>query len=274
MPVSLPLLPSLTADNDYKDVRSLSRGLSVLRALNRAPGGIASTTALAQTCGVHRTTVKRLLETLRAEGFVRRGEKEGQYYLTFEVRSLSEGFVDEAWIEKIALPLMRAAVPELLWPCDLGTVEGGFMVVRESTHRFSRLSQHRGMIGEKIPLFFTAIGRVYLAACADTERQAILSLLAQRDDELGAIARDSDAVNAMVAETKARGYGFNGGEWDKEAPFSAVAVPVRSGRRLLGGVNLIFPKAAVSDDDLQRRYLPRLKKLAQRIGKDAQPWLE
>lgn len=88
------------------------------------------------------------METLRAEGFVRRGEKDGQYYLTFAVRSLSEGLVDDAWVEQVALPLMRAAVPELLWPCDLGTVEGGFMVVRESTHRFSRLSQHRGMIGE------------------------------------------------------------------------------------------------------------------------------
>ena len=36
--------------------------------------------------GVHRTTVKRILETLRADGFVRRGEKDGQYYLTFAVQ--------------------------------------------------------------------------------------------------------------------------------------------------------------------------------------------
>ncbi len=43
-----------------------------MRGLKRAPGGQASTTALARACGVHRTTVKRLLETLRAEGFVRR----------------------------------------------------------------------------------------------------------------------------------------------------------------------------------------------------------
>lgn len=269
-----PLPLNAPSSNDYKDVRSLSRGLAVLQALNRAPGGMASTTALAQACNVHRTTVKRLLETLRADGFVRRGEKEGQYYLTFAVRSLSEGLVDDVWVEQVALPLMRASVSELLWPCDLGTVEGGFMVVRESTHRFSRLSQHRGMIGEKLPLFFTAMGRAYLAACSVQERDGLLALLAQREDAVGAMARDGAAVQALIDETRERGYGVSDGDWDQQAPYGAVAVALRSGRRLVGGLNLIFPKSAVSREDVQKRYLPKLKKLALRMGKDMGPWLD
>ncbi|MEQ6475864.1 MULTISPECIES: DNA-binding transcriptional regulator [Comamonas] len=260
--------------NDYKDVRSLSRGLALLQAMNRAPGGIASTTALAQACDIHRTTVKRLMETLRAEGFVRRGEKDGQYYLTFAVRSLSEGLVDDAWVEQVALPLMRAAVPELLWPCDLGTVEGGFMVVRESTHRFSRLSQHRGMIGEKLPLFFTAMGRAYLASCTKDEKEGLLSLLAQRDDATGAMARDRASVERLIEETRQRGYGISDGDWHQQAPFGAVAVPLKCGRRLIGGLNLVFPKSAVAREELLARYLPRLKKLAVRMGKDVAPWLD
>ena len=262
------------ADNDYKEVRSLSRGLLVLQALNRAPGGIASTTELAQACGIHRTTVKRLLETLRADGFVRRGEKEGQYYLTFAVRSLSEGFVHDDWVDQVALPLMRAALPDLMWPCDLGALEGGFMVVRESTHRFSLLSQHRGMIGEKLPLFFTAMGRAYLAACTEAELEGLLALLAQRDDAVGEMARDRAAVDGLIAETRARGYAVNDGDWIREKSTGAIAVPIVSGRKLVGGVNLIFPRAAVSVAELEQRYLPRLKRLASRIGKDMQPWLQ
>ncbi|WP_370681452.1 DNA-binding transcriptional regulator [Comamonas sp. GB3 AK4-5] len=267
--------PSLNGadEADYKEVRSLSRGLAILQALNRAPGGMASTTMLAETTGVHRTTVKRILETLRAEGFVRRGEKEGQYYLTFAVRSLSEGFADDDWVEQVALPLMRAAVPELMWPCDLGTLEGGFMVVRESTHRFSLLSQHRGMIGEKLPLFFTAMGRAYLAACAEDELEGLLALLAQRNDAVGHMAKDRAAVDELIAKTRARGYAVNVGDWDREAPFGAIAVALRSGHRLIGGVNLIFPKSAVSPEDIEARYLPRLKRLAQRMGRDIQPWV-
>lgn len=257
----------------YKDVRSLARGLDVLKALNSAPGGIASTTELAEACGIHRTTVKRLLETLRAEGFVRAGERDGQYYLTFEVRRLSEGFEEEAWVAKVAAPLMQASVRELLWPCDLGTMESGFMVVRESTHRFSVLSQHRAMIGEKMPMFVTALGRAYLAACSDDQREALLAILAQRSDWIGDMARDRRAVAATVEETRARGYAYNDGEWIREAHFAAVAVPVFSSDHLLGVLNMVFPKAAVAPAELQKRFVPALQRLAGQVGKGSRAWL-
>lgn len=263
-----------TGRQAYKEVRGLARGLDVLKALNGAPGGIASITELAAATGVHRTTVKRLLETLRTQGFVRQGEREGQYYLTFEVRRLSEGFADEAWVTEVATPLMQAAVRELVWPCDLATVEAGFMVVRESTHRWSMLSQHRAMIGERLPLLVTAIGRAYLAACGDDEREALLALLRGRDDAAGALARDEPAVRALLDETRQRGYAVNEGEWIREADFAAVAVPVFAGPRLLAAVNLVFPKTAVSADDLQARFVPALGRLAAKIGQRSRGWLE
>lgn len=266
--------PRVDEASQYKDVRSLARGLDVLKALNSAPGGMATTTELAEVCGTHRTTVKRLLETLRAEGFVRRGERDGQYYLTFEVRRLSEGFEDEAWVEQVASPLMRASVRELMWPCDLGTMESGFMVVRESTHRFSALSQHRAMIGEKMPVFVTALGRAYLAACSDEQREALLSMLGQRDDWIGAMARDHDAVAATVRETQERGYAYNDGEWIREQHFAAVAVPLSSGDRLLGVLNMVFPKAAVAQEALKTRYVPALMSLAAQIGRTSRAWLD
>lgn len=266
--------PDPLAAGQYKDVRSLVRGLGVLKALNQAPGGISTTTELAQACGVHRTTVKRILETLRAEGFVRRGEKDGQYYLTFEVRRLSEGFEDEAWIAQVATPLMHASVRELLWPCDLCTAESGFMVVRESTHRWSALSQHRAMIGEKMPMLVTALGRAYLAACTDEEREAVLALLEQRADWIGDMARDRRAVQALIDETRHRGYACNDGEWSREAHFAAIAVPLFCGDSLLGVLNMVFPKAAVPSSELKERFVPALERLARRIGKDAKAWLD
>ena len=74
----MPIQPSQDTHR-YKEVRGLTRGLDVLRALNRVPGGIGSTSELAKACGLDRTTTKRLLETLRHMGFVRQGEREGQY---------------------------------------------------------------------------------------------------------------------------------------------------------------------------------------------------
>lgn len=262
------------SEGTHKEVRGLSRGIHILRALNRAPGGIATTTELAKVCGIHRTTVKRLLETLRSEGLVRHGERDGQYYLTFGVRRLSEGFQDESWVSEAATPVMHASVKELLWPCDLSTMEAGFMVVRESTHRWSSLSQHHAMIGQKMPMFVTAAGRAYLSACTDEEYEALMGILRKRTDWIGEWARDKTRIGRMVRETRRRGFAINKGEWVTEPHFGGIAVPVHSGSRLLGAVSLIVPNNVVSAKDLKERFAPRLRKLATAIGKHSQPWLE
>jgi IclR family mhp operon transcriptional activator len=258
-----------TVTSEYKEVRGLVRGLDVLKALNQVPGGLGSTTEIAKACGLDRTTTKRLLETLRSEGFVRQGERNGQYYLTFSVRRLSEGFVDETWVEQVASPSMRASVKSLMWPCDLGTPEAGFMVVRESTHRWSMLSQHGAMIGEKLPMLVTALGRAYLSACNAMERESLLELLRRRTDWIGEQARDADFVQKTLQDTELRGYAYNDGEWIREASFGAVAVPVLAGTKVLAAINLIFPKSAVTQADLESRYVPILKRLAALIGKNS-----
>jgi IclR family mhp operon transcriptional activator len=263
--------PSAT---QYKDVRSLARGLDLLVALNQSPGGLNTTSELARRCGLDRTTTKRLLETLRAQGFVRPGERDGHYCLTFVVRRLSEGYEDETWVTQVAAPRMQAAVRELVWPCDLATVDAGFMVVRESTHRWSALSQHRAMIGQRMPLPVTALGRAYLAACPAAERDALLDLLGQRSDWIGAAARDRPAIDRVLDATLQQGYAVNEGEWMREADFGAVAVPLYSGSRLLGAMNMVFPKAAVPREDLERRWVPALKRLASGIGKASQALTE
>ncbi|WP_186151701.1 helix-turn-helix domain-containing protein, partial [Burkholderia gladioli] len=70
----------------YTNVRGLARGLQVLRALNAMEDGHATSQQLADLTGLHRTTVRRLLETLMEEGFVRRSTSDDSFRLTLAVR--------------------------------------------------------------------------------------------------------------------------------------------------------------------------------------------
>jgi IclR family mhp operon transcriptional activator len=250
----------------YREVRGLSRGLMVLRALNALPGGIGGVAELAHATGLHRTTVKRLLETLRGEGLVHHRDEGASYSLSFEVRRLSEGYVATDWIDQVAAPAMRAHLRALSWPSDLATPDGGFMIVRESTHRASLLSQHRATIGIRIPMLVTAIGRAWLTWCADEEREATLAVLRARTDSIGDMARDTAYVKRILRETRKRGYAANRGEWASEASVSAIGLPIRIGQHAIGAINLVLQMNVVSDREIATRYVPLLRALADEIS--------
>src|SRR5216684_6903268 len=77
------------AEMGHRPVRSLSRGLALIRELNVT--GPSSVQQLAARTGLHRTTCYRLLETLRQDGLVTPDEQNGLFGLTARVRMLSEG---------------------------------------------------------------------------------------------------------------------------------------------------------------------------------------
>jgi len=253
----------------YREVRGLSRGLAVLRALNALPGGIGGVADLARATGLHRTTVKRLLETLRAEGLVHHKDEGTSYALGFEVRRLSEGYVGAEWIDRVAAPAMREHLRALSWPSDLATPDGGFMIVRESTHRMSMLSQHRATIGIRIPMLVSSLGRAWLTWCAEEERDATLTLLRERTDAIGEMARDGAYVKRILRETRKRGYAMNRGEWASESSVTAIGFPVRIGEHAIGAINLVLQNNVVSDREIATRYVPLLRGLAEEISRGA-----
>ena len=250
----------------YREVRGLSRGLAVLRALNGLAGGLGSAVELSRATGLHRTTVKRLLETLKAEGVVDHRDEGGLYALTFEVRRLAEGYVGSDWVDRIAAPAMRAHLRALSWPSDLATPDGGDMVVRESTHRASMLSQHRATIGVRIPMLVSSLGRAWLAHCADEEREATLAMLRARTDAAGEQARDRAAVRRLLADTRRRGYAINAGEWGSESQVTAIAFPIRDGEHAIAAVNLVFVRDAIPLAEIRARHVPLLRSLAAEIS--------
>jgi IclR family mhp operon transcriptional activator len=256
------------ATTDYKTVRGLTRGLQLLNTLNRLDGG-ASAARLAELTGLHRTTVRRLLETLQDEGYVRRSDSDDSFRLNLKVRELSEGFRDEQWISALAAPLLAELLQEVVWPTDLCTLDVDAMVVRETTHRFSRLSFHRSMVGRRLPMLLTATGLAYLAFCPDTERERIIELLASREDEESRLARAPEALDNLLRKTRHRGYGENFMTWNKEEKIASIAVPVRGQQQLLGCLNLVYVAKAMTIEQAVARYLPALQRTARRIEREA-----
>jgi IclR family mhp operon transcriptional activator len=178
---------------------------------------------------------------------------------------MSEGFRDEQRITSIAAPLLGELLQEVVWPTDLCTLDGDAMVIRETTHRFSRLSFHRSMVGRRLPLLMTATGRAYFAYCSAAEREELIELMVSRDDEQSALAADRRFIERLVEHTLARGYGENNSHWGQERKIAAIAIPVLHEERVMGCLNLVYISKAMSIEEAARRYLPALQGVVKKI---------
>jgi IclR family mhp operon transcriptional activator len=171
------------------------------------------------------------------------------------VRELGDGFQNEQWISEVATPMLGELLNEVVWPTDIGTLDRDAMVVRETTHRFSRLSFHRDMVGRRLPLLQTAMGLAYIAFCPEKERKKLLRLLVTRDTPEGEIARDSKMVNNLLIRTRHKGFGENFMNWRKEEKIASIALPIMSGENVLACLNLVYIAKAMTIDEAAEKHL-------------------
>jgi IclR family mhp operon transcriptional activator len=250
----------------YKQVLGLSRGLSVLQALVDCPNGQATPATVARITGLHRTTVRRLMETLRAEGFVRRSDSDGSFMLTIRIRRMGESLTDQEWVTSIAAPILRDLSARVVWPCDLAIPDGEAMLIRDSTHHFSPLSFHRGMIGSRLPMFRTAMGRAYLAFSRQEVCDAVLRMVAENPDPTARSTGSPLGIQAILAQTRKQGYGLNIREWKPHERTAALALPIMSEEgNVVACVNIIVNTVAFRIDRLEAELLPPLREAADAV---------
>lgn len=260
--------PDPHADRRYKPVQGLARGISILWTLRTYPAGTASASRLAIDTGLHRTTVKRLLETLCDTGFVQHAPLVGSYSLTFKVSQLGEAYQDIESIGDISRPFLRKLTEKVLWPCNIVTLDReAQLIVRESTHALSPLSFRGGALGQEVPILQSAVGRAYLAFCPEVERNAILSVLrASNASNRKYLAVGNRSETSIFEEVRRLGYALNGArDGGRAARFGAIAVPIREGSKVLGCINIVYLRSATSVDQMLKKHLGELINAAREI---------
>ncbi len=250
-----------------KPIRSFARGLALLEALNRH--GSATALTLARDSGIPRATVYRLLQTLLEAGYVSRGLADDRFHLNLSVRQLSGGFKDAHWITAIATPLLLELTGRISWPCDVATLEGLSMVVRDTTHHVSPLSIDYNVAGRHLPMLASSSGLAYLAFAPAPERALLLDMLARSPAPHDAPAREAQYVARLIAATRRRGYGTRqgGAIWPHTA---SIALPIRHDRRVLGCITAIWMDRVIEFKDAVQRCLEPMQDTQQRIERKLQ----
>jgi DNA-binding IclR family transcriptional regulator len=216
---------------------TLDKGLRVLEALSEADTSSATLTTLSRALGMHRTTVFRILGTLRARGYVSRDHETDRYRLGVRVLTLASSVLEDLDIRQAALPGLQElnrATRELVY---LTVLDQGEVITVEHLESDQALTL-RARIGARRPLHCTASGKALIAHLPEREVDALLG--ANLASYTPRTITRPEALHQQLAEVRERGF-----SWDDEEFIEGVrcvAAPVFGmDGRVVGAVSLAAP---------------------------------
>jgi IclR family mhp operon transcriptional activator len=255
-----------------KTIRSLQRGLQVLKALHATP--ISSLQDVYHLTQIPKPTLLRILHTLEQSGVVSRRLADGRYRISANLTRLARKPDRYDRVAEAAAPVLDHLCQKISWPSDLMVPAGDHMEIRETsrTHSPFLIYYNKDRVGIPVNWLLSAVGRAYLAHCPENERDKVVALLRKSALPENWLARDPKRLHEILSETRRKGYGtrdqaFVGGPYGEQLPdgLAGIAVPLLGRGRVHGVINVIWPKPARTIEDMAKNYLADLLSAAAEI---------
>jgi DNA-binding IclR family transcriptional regulator len=247
------------AATDRQFVIALARGLEVLRCFEPRERYLGLS-ELARRTSLPKATVARLAGTLAKLGYLRYWEALGKYSLGTGVLSLGYSMLSNLDIRDVARPLMQELAEYARASIAVGVRDRLSVLYIEWVRSSAPITVMRS-VGVRLPLATTSMGRAYLAAASEDERNEVLEQVRLNDESDW--PRIKHGIDQAVKDYEERGFCLSVGEWDKD--IAAVGVPFTAPDGTRMAFNCGGPAFVMSRDTLENDIGPRLVDLVRRL---------
>jgi DNA-binding IclR family transcriptional regulator len=246
---------------DRHFVTALARGLEVL-ACFRHGDRMLGNQELSKRCGLAKSTVSRLTHTLTTLGYLIYVEESAKYSLGMATLSLGSAMLSRLDIRKLAHPLMEQLAEFGQCMVSLGSRDRLSMIYIDAVRGSAAVTLSLDS-GARIQLANSAMGRAYLTAVPEDERNDIMERVRQLADA-NRWPELQRGVSKALRDIRELGVCCSFGDWQKDV--NAIAVPVRPGGGLPPmAISCGAPAYMVSKEFLLERVRPRLIALANEL---------
>jgi IclR family pca regulon transcriptional regulator len=243
-------------------IEALARGLDVMAAFRGEPAPL-SLSRLAESTGLARPTVRRILITLGELGYVR-GDTTG-YELTARTLDLGLSYLSGLDLWQFAQPHLTDLSRATGESCSIAVLEGSdaVYVARASVPKLVTLSVR---IGTRFPASATSLGKVLLAFLDEDARDAALAE-PSRSGVVPSRPLDRGALATELATVRQDGWVLT--DQQLAPAIRSIAAPLRDGAgTVVAAINVNAHALETSVEHLREAHLPRLLKAAAAISAD------
>ncbi|MBW8786850.1 MAG: IclR family transcriptional regulator [Rhizobium leguminosarum] len=234
-------------------VSGFARGLKVIEAFGETRQRLSIAEA-AKLTELDRATVRRSLLTLAELGYA---DYDGKFFtLTPKILRLGHAYLSATPLPALLQPHLDHLSEKAGQSASASVLDGTDIVY------IARASQRRVMsinltTGSRLPAYCASMGRVLLAALAESEARAILARSELKQNTPNT-KTDPDELIAEFRRVRTEGYAII--DQELEIGLCSIAVPIDNDRgETLAAINIGAPAALVPAAEMKERYLPLLK---------------
>jgi IclR family pca regulon transcriptional regulator len=236
-------------------IAGVEKGLQVIEAFDQERSRL-TISEVAQRTGMTRAAARRYLITLTHLGYIRQQDK--FFSLTPQVLRLGQSYLHSARLPRIAQPLLYRLAYSLQEAASVGILDHDQLVCVAAVSA-GRLVSATLQPGTRVPAFFTANGRVLLAALPQPQIDDFLSRLQPEAITPHTIV-NKERLLLEIARARAQGYAIV--DQELELGLRTIAVPVKNFRGdTVAAINISVHAARIAVEDIVESCLPALLKV-------------
>ena len=246
-------------------VNSVDRALVILEYLGTQSKEVG-VRELGQAIGLSKSSVHRILQTLRARGFVKWNPDNARYSLGMRAFEVGCGILRSMEAHSVAKPYLEQLVTALGETAFLGVVDDTELVYIDKIDGRRSVRMYAD-IGGRRPLYCTAIGKVLLAYLDRSETDRILAAKPPTRQTKNTIT-DPDALRAELDKIRRQGYAEDNEEMEDGLYCVGASLFNYSGRPV-GGISVAIPKigqAAVNKDRIIKQVVAASQEISTKLG--------
>ena len=251
------------SDSSKKDfVEALARGLEVIRSFDRIHAK-QTISQISERTLLARPTVLRLLLTLEELGYVR--NQDNLYSLTPKVVDLGMAYVSALGLYGVAKPHMENLSKAVDQTISIAELDGSDIVYTGRVE-VPKIISVGVTVGARLPSASTALGRVLLAAVADSDLHNVLST-PSLSMYIPRTRFTAEQIRPRLQTVREQGWAES--DEDLQYGVQAIAAPIRGGDgEVVAAVGLGTHTSEIGKEIVRERYLPLLLETARNIESD------
>lgn len=244
-------------------VKSIVKALDILELLDKKSElGI---TEVSENLELDKSTVHRLMSTLKEKGYVVQNTSNNKYLNSFKLFEMGNNVVEKLGLRRQAQPYLEHLARTTNETVNLAIMYDSNIIYIDKIESSATIKVNLN-IGKKLPAYCTGLGKAMIAFMSQEKIEEIMKGVefVQYTDKTVA---DIDKLMEQLKEIKTQGYSIDDEEYVEG--LKCVAAPIFSySGEVIAAISVAVPKYRYNEGEKNIGYVKIIKNTAINLSKD------